>query len=84
MDTDSFIVYIKTKDIYLDIAKDHATKFDTENYELDRTLKNKKVIGLMKDELGGKIMIDFAALGPKTYGYLKEGNNENKRVKSSK
>ena len=41
-------------------------RFDTDNYELCRTLKNKKVIGLMKDELSGKIMTDFAALGPKT------------------
>ena len=32
MDTDSFIVYIKTKDIYTDIAKDVEAKFDTSNY----------------------------------------------------
>ena len=59
MDTDSFIVYIKTDDIYKDIAEDVETRFDTSNYELDRPLpkgKNKKVIGLMKDELGGQIM----------------------------
>ena len=54
MDTDSFIVYIKTDDI----AKDVETRFDTSNYELDWPLpkgKNKKVIGLMKDELGAKL-----------------------------
>ena len=59
MDTDSFIVYIKTDDIYKDIAEDVETRFDTSNYELDRPLpkgKNKKVIGLMKDELGRKII----------------------------
>ena len=53
MDTDSFIVHIKTEDIYTDIVKDVETRFDTSNYELDRSLpkiKNKKVIGLMKDE----------------------------------
>ena len=58
--TDSSIVYIKTNDIYKDIAEDTGTKFDTSNYELDRSLpkgKNKKVIGLMKDELDGKMML---------------------------
>ena len=44
----------------MDISKDVETKFETSNYELDRPLpkrKNKKSItGLMKDELGGKIM----------------------------
>ena len=38
MDTDSFIVYIKTEDIYLDIAKYVETRFDTTNYELNRSL----------------------------------------------
>ena len=35
---DTFIVYIKTDDIYRDIARDVETKFDTLNYELDRPL----------------------------------------------
>ena len=58
MDTYSFIVYIKTNDIYKDIEEDVETRFDTSNYELDRPLqkgKYKKVIGLMKDKLGGKL-----------------------------
>ena len=42
MDTESFIVYIKTKDIYVDIAKDVETKFDTSNYEIDRPLPKEK------------------------------------------
>ena len=57
MDTDRFIVYIKSKAIYLDIAKNVETKFDISNYELGRPLpksKNKRVNGLMKDELGWK------------------------------
>ena len=48
MDTDSFIVYIKTDDTYKNIAEDVKTRFDTSNYELDRPLpkgKNKEVIG---------------------------------------
>ena len=49
-DTDSFIVHIKTDDIYKDIAETIKTRFDTSNYELDRLFpkeKNKKVIRLM-------------------------------------
>ena len=38
VDTDSFIVYIKTDDIYKDIAEDVETRFDTSNYELDRPM----------------------------------------------
>ena len=63
-----FIVYIKTDDIYKDIAEDIETRFDTSNYALDSTLpkrKNKKVIGLMKDELDGKIMTKFVGLRAK-------------------
>ena len=44
---------------YSEIAKDFDTRFETSNYQLDRPLcrgKNKKVIGLMKDELGRKII----------------------------
>ena len=57
IDTDSFIIYIKTEDVYEDIANDVEKRFDTSNYEVNRPLpkgKNKKVIGLMKGELGGK------------------------------
>ena len=44
MDTDSFMVFIKTYDIYEDIAEDVETRFDTSNYELDRSLsKGKKI-----------------------------------------
>ena len=38
MGTDSFTVYVKTDDIYKDIAEDVETGFDTSNYELDRPL----------------------------------------------
>ena len=72
MDTDSFIVYIKTDDIYKDIAEDFETRFDTSNYELDRPLpkgNNEKIIGLVKNELGGKIMTNFVGLRAKTCSY---------------
>ena len=70
MDTDSFIMHIKTEDFYKDIANDVEKRFDTSNYEGNRPLpmgKNKKVTGLMKDELGGKNMTEFVALRRKTY-----------------
>ena len=53
----------KTEDIYVYIAKDVEIRSDTLNYELERPLprgKNEKVIGLMKDKSGGKIMTDVA------------------------
>ena len=62
IDTDSFIVHVKADDIYKHIAEDVETRFDTSNYELDRPLpkgKNKKVIGIITDELGGQIMMEF-------------------------
>ena len=61
MDTDSFAIHIKTEEFYEDIVNDvEKWLFDTSNYNDNRPLpigKNKKVIGLFKDELGGKIMI---------------------------
>ena len=74
IDTGSFIVSIhKNRNIYTDIIKDVDIRVDTSNYELDRPLpkgKNKKVLGLMKNELAGKITREFAVLRAKTYSYL--------------
>ena len=53
IDTDNFIVYIKTDDSYKEILKDVETRFDALNYELDRALpkgKYKKAIRSMKDK----------------------------------
>ena len=74
MGTDSFIIHIKTKDFYEDIANEVEKWFDTSSYDGNnkRPLligKNKKVIGLFKDEFEGKIMIEFAGLRAKRYGY---------------
>ena len=88
IDTDSFIVFIKTDGIYKDFAEDVEARFDTSHYELDRPLpkekKLKKVIGLMKDELGGQIMKEFVGLRAKTYSYLKDNNHEDKKTKGTK
>ena len=87
MDTDSFIMNIKTNDFYEDIASDIENRFDTSNYEVNRPLptgKNKKVIGLMKDELGGKIITEFVTLRPKTYSFLTDDGKEDKKAKGTK
>ena len=87
MDTDSFVMNIKTKDFYKDIANDVEDRFDTSNYEVNRPLptgKNKKVIGLMKDELGGKVITEFDALRSKTYSYLTDDCKEDKKAKGIK
>ena len=85
--TDSFIINIKTRDFYEDIANDVECKFDTSNHEVKRPLptgKNKKVIGLMKDELGGKIITEFVTLRPKTYSFLTDDGKEDKKAKGTK
>ena len=87
MDTDSFIMNIKTNDFYEDIASDVENRFDTSNYEVNRPLpigKNKNVIGLMKDELGGKIITEFVTLRPKTYSFLTDDGKEDKKAKGTK
>ena len=87
MDTDSFIMNIKTNDFYEDIASDVENRFDTSNYEVNRPLptgKNKKIIGLMKDELGGKIITEFVTLRPKTYSFLTDDGKEDKKAKGTK
>ena len=66
-DTDSFVIYIKTKDFYEDIVDDVEKWFDTSDYNENdkRPLpigENKKVIGLFKDELSGKIITKFVVL----------------------
>ena len=87
MDTDNFIVYVKTGDIYKDIADDVETRYDTSNFELDRSLpkrKNKKVTELMKYELDGQIKKEFVGLRAKTYSYSKDNNHEDKKAKDTK
>ena len=88
MDTDSLIYSIETEDFYKDIAYDVKTRFDTSGYSSDESRplpvgKNKKVISLMKDELGGEIMKEFITLRPKMYSY-RVGSSEPKKCKGIK
>ena len=87
MDTDSFIMNIKTNGFYKDISNDVENRFDTSNYEVNRPLptgKNKKVIGLLKDELGGKIITEFITLRPKAYSFATDDGKEDKKAKGTK
>ena len=86
-DIDNFIVYLKGEDIYSDTGKNVETRFDTSDYELDIQLpkwENKKVVGLMKDQLGGIIMSEFVALRPKMYSYLTDNKDKDKKSKRHK
>ena len=90
MDTDSLVWEIETEKFFRDITKDVNTRFDMSGYSKDdnRLLpigENKKVIGLMKDELGGKIMKEFVTLRAKMYAYRKiDKKLEEKRCKGTK
>ena len=88
-DTDSFIIYIKTEDLFEDISNDVNRWFDTSNYDKndERPLpigKNKKVPGRFKDELGRKIIAEVVALKPKTYAYLMDDGSDHKKAKGTK
>ena len=89
MVTDNFVYEIETEDFNRDITKDVQKRFDTIGYSKDdnRPLpigENKKVIGLVKDELRAKITTEFVALGARMYGYRKiDKEVEKKRCKGT-
>ena len=89
MDTDSVVINIFTEDGFEDIYNDVERWFHTSNYDENdkRPLPigiNKKVIGMFKDELGGKIMKEFCALRAKTYTYLMDDDSEKKKAQRKK
>ena len=89
MDTDSFVLSIFTEDFFEDINNDVDRWFDTSNFDENdkRPLQigiNKNVIGMFKDELGGKVMKEFCALRAKIYTYLLEDDSEMKKAKGVK
>ena len=89
MDTDRFASNISPENFYEDINNNVERWFVTSNYDENdkRPLQvgaNKKVIGMFKDELGGKIMKGFCALRAKTYAYLMDDDSEVKKGKTIK
>ena len=86
-DTDSFIIYIKTEEVY------KVLQMMLKKYLIHQIMKlidqykkgqNKKLIGLMKDELEGKILTKFAALRPNIYFYLMDDGNNNTKAKETR
>ena len=89
MDTDNFIIHSKTEDFYKDIADDLEKRFDTSNCDEDDKRpvtigENKKVIGLFKGELGGKIILEFIGLRIKTYAYYMDDDSKKKKSTRNK
>ena len=89
VDTDSFVIHIKTEDFCKYIANDVEKWFDRSNYNENdkRPLpigKNKKVIGLFKNKLRGKIMRKFVGLRAKTWGCLTDDDTKHKKAKGTK
>lgn len=83
-DTDSFIYFLKEKNIY-DVMKRHPEQFDTSEYQannpFDIPLLNKKKYGIMKDENSGHIMEEFVGLRAKMYCYKIHNGRVCKRAK---
>ena len=70
MDTDSFIVHVKSLNVYEDLTGDVETRLNTSNHEVKRPLpllKSIKIIRIIKDELCRKIKKEIAVLKSKMY-----------------
>ena len=85
----SLIIHIITEYVFEDISNYVEIWYDTSNYDENDKIslpvgKNKKVIGLFKDELGGRIMKEFCARRAKTYSYLMDDDSETKKAKGKK
>ena len=88
-DTDSLMYEIETEDFYKDISKDVKDRFDTSDYPENhpsgiQTGINKKVLGMVKDEAGGKIIKEFVGLRAKLYSYKMHEGEESKKCKGIK
>ena len=88
-DTDSLAYEIETEDFYKDISGDVHGFFDTSNFPKGHSSGievgcNKKVVGMFKDEAGGKSISEFVGLRPKLYAYKMHEGKEEKRCKGVK
>ena len=88
-DTDSLMYEIETEDFYKDISGDVKDRFDTSDYPENHpsgipTGINKKVLGMFKDEVEGKIIKEFVGLRAKLYSYKMDEGEESKKCKGVK
>ena len=88
-DTDSLMYEIETEDFYKDISGDVKDRFDTSDYPENHpsgipTGINKKVLGMMKDEAGGKTIKEFVGLRAKLYSFIMDDGEETKKCKGIK
>ena len=85
-DTDSLAYEIRTNDFYKDINSDIEKRFDTSDYPSNhasgiKTGLNSKVLGMFKDEAGGKQIVEFVGLWAKLYSYKLLDASEDKKCK---
>ena len=74
----------KSENAYADFVEDVETKLDTSNYDVALPLnigRNKKVIGVVKDELDGRIITKFVGLRQKMYSYVTDDGCAKKKTK---
>ena len=77
-DTDSLCYELHEKNPYKKMYK-YKELFDLTNFPVSSKYycsNNKKVLGKMKDECGGKSILKFVGLKSKMYSILDESNNE--------
>ena len=89
MATDSFIFHVETENFYKDISNDVDNRLHTSAYskDLNRALpigKNKKVLGMMQDELCRKVITHFCALRAKTYSHFDYDGKGERKAKGTK
>lgn len=87
MDTESFIVHVKSWDDYEDLAEDIEQRFDASNYELESSLsigKKQKNDRVDEESIRWRIMKDFVAMRSKMYSYLMDDGHFDSGKRSQK
>ena len=75
---------LRPKIFYKDINHNIEKRFDTSDYLTNhpseiKTGLNSKVLGIFKDEAGGKQIVEFAGLRAKLYSYKMLDDSEDKK-----